>query len=113
MITHLVLLKPRPDLAGADRQEFVAAFECAIREIPTVRGVRIGIRVTHGAGYEQAAPDTADFMAMIDFEDLAGLQAYLHHPAHAKLGALFGRSLSSAAVYDFEAGGIELLKRIV
>ena len=109
MLTHIVLMKPRPDLSADARQALVDAFERAIRDIPTVRGVRIGRRVTHGAGYEQTSPDMADYLAVIDFDDLAGLQAYLRHPAHAELGARFGQSLSGAMVYDFEVGGVEML----
>jgi hypothetical protein len=109
VISHVVLFKPRPDLSDADRRALAAAFERAVREIPTVRSVRFGQRVTHGAGYEAGAPDSADYIAMIDFDDLAGLQAYLRHPAHEELGARFGESLSSALVYDFEVGGIEEL----
>ena len=104
MLTHIVLMKPRPDLSADGRLALVDAFERAIRDIPTVRGVRIGRRVTHGAGYEQTSPDTADYLAVIDFDDLAGLQAYLRHPAHDELGARFGQSLSGALVYDFEVG---------
>jgi Stress responsive A/B Barrel Domain len=111
MISHLVLMKPRVDLSAVDRQAFMAAFEHALREIPTIRGVRIGKRITHGAAYEQTSPDAADFFAAIDFDDLAGLQAYLRHPAHDELGARFGQSLSAALVYDFEAAGIEELRR--
>ena len=109
VITHLVLLSPRPQLPVADRRAFTDAFEHALREIPTVRAVRIGARVTHGAGYESAAPDGADYMAAIDFDDLAGLRAYLAHPAHLELGRLFGIALSSSMVYDFEVGGMEML----
>jgi len=81
-----------------------------MREISTVRGVRIGRRVVHGAGYEAGAPDAAEYIASIDFDDLAGLQAYLRHPAHQELGARFGRALSSAMVFDFEVGGVEELR---
>ncbi|MCU1386010.1 MAG: Stress responsive Barrel Domain protein [Acidobacteria bacterium] len=109
MVTHLVLIKPRADLSAADRQGFTDAFDRAMRDIPTVRGVRIGRRVMHGAGYEQVAPDM-DYVAMIDFDDLAGLQTYLRHPAHDELGARFGQSLSAALVYDVEVGGIEMLR---
>ena len=109
MVTHLVLLKPRPDLPSGDRASFVAAFERAIREIPTVASVRIGLRIRHGASYENEAPDAADFMAAIDFDGVTGLQAYLAHPAHAELGRLFGEVLSSALIYDFEVGGLEML----
>jgi hypothetical protein len=109
MVAHVVLLKPRADLPMEERRAFVRAFERATREIASVRTVQIGVRVVHGAGYEAAMPDTADFIAIIEFEDVAGLQAYLAHPAHAELGMLFGRSLSSALVYDFELGGMEML----
>jgi stress responsive alpha/beta barrel protein len=110
MLTHLVLMKPRPDLSAADRGALIDAFERAIREITTVRHVRVGRRVVHGAGYEETAPDIAEYVAVIDFDDLAGLQAYLRHPAHGELGARFGQSLRSAVVYDFEVGGVEELR---
>jgi hypothetical protein len=102
-------MKPRPDLSAAEREAFVAAFEQALREIPSIRGVRVGRRVVHGAGYEQSSAD-AEYVAMIDFDDLAGLQSYLRHPAHEALGARFGTSLSWALVADFEVGGIEALR---
>jgi hypothetical protein len=110
MLTHLVLMKPRPDLTDADRAALIAAFEHAVREIPTVRRVQVGRRVRHGAAYEHVAPDAADYVAQIDFDDLAGLQAYLRHPVHDELGARFGQSLSAALVYDFEVGGVEDLR---
>jgi Stress responsive A/B Barrel Domain len=110
VLTHLVLMKPRPDLSQAERAALVAAFERAVREIPTVRNVRVGRRVVHGAGYETVAPDIGDYVAAIDFDDVAGLQAYLRHPAHEDLGARFGQALASAAVLDFEVGGIEELR---
>lgn len=110
MVTHLVLMKPRPDLSPDERRGLIDAFERAISEIPTVRGVRIGRRLVHGAGYERHAPDTADFLVVIDFDDLEGLQTYLHHPVHEALGARFGESLKSGLVYDFEVGGVEELR---
>jgi hypothetical protein len=112
VVTHLVLIKPRPDLSLVDRRGLVRAFERAIREIPTVREVRIGRRIVHGAGYEQTAPNTADYLVVIDFNDLAGLQTYLQHPAHEELSARFSEALSSAMVYDFEAGGMDILEKI-
>lgn len=102
-------MKPRPDLSQADGRSLIDAFEHAMRAIPTVRGVRVGRRVVHGAGYEQAVPDTVDYLIVIDFDDLAGLQAYLRHPAHEALGSRFSQSLASALVYDFEVGGMEAL----
>ena len=110
MISHVVLMKPRPDLTDTGRHAFIDALDRAIREIPGVRGVRVGKRITHGAGYEASAPDEADYLAVIDFDDLAGLQSYLQHPAHDELGARFGQSLSAAMVYDFEMGDLTFLR---
>jgi Stress responsive A/B Barrel Domain len=112
MIAHTVLMKPRPDLTPVERRAFVDALAAAVRDIPTVRGFRVGRRVRLGAGYEERSPDAADFMAIIDFDDVAGLEAYLRHPAHVALGARFSQSLSSALVYDFEVGGEEFLDEL-
>ena len=111
MFSHIILMKPRADLSPAERAALIDAFERAVRDIPTVRAVRVGRRVVHGAGYEQLARDAADYLAVVDFDDLAGLQAYLRHPAHEALGARFNQSLQSALVYDFEVGGTEELRR--
>ena len=106
-------MQPRIDLSADDRRRFVIAFERAVQEISTVRSVRIGRRVTHGAGYEQDMPGTGAYIAIIDFDDVAGLQTYLRHPAHEELGRLFSESLSSALVYDFEVGGLEGLADLI
>ena len=107
MISHLVLLKPRHDLPDEARRVLGAALRKALTEIPSVRGARIGRRVVHGAGYERGMPDSGEFVAILDFDDLAGLQAYLAHPAHVDLGQRFNEAMESALVYDFEVGGIE------
>ena len=103
-------MKPRAGLSVHDRAAFVEAFDHAVRQIPAVRGVRIGRRVTHGAQYEEGAPDVADFLIQIDFDDLAGLQTYLRHPAHEAVGAQFKRLVESGWVYDFEAGDLSRLR---
>jgi hypothetical protein len=113
MVLHTVLLKPRADLSPHGRRALAEAFTAAVREILTVRSVRIGRRVRHGAGYETGAPDGADFLVLIEFDDVAGLQAYLRHPVHLTLGERFSESLSASLVYDFEMGGLELLERLV
>jgi hypothetical protein len=103
-------MKPRAGLSSRDRDALVEAFEQAIRGIPTVREVRVGRRVTHRAHYEQASPDAADFLIQVDFDDLAGLQTYLRHPAHEAVSAQFRRTLESGWVYDFEAGDLTRLR---
>lgn len=113
MVSHIVLLKVRADLSTIEGQSLIDAFKQAIGNIPSVRGVRVGARVTHGAGYEAAARDRVDHLVIVDFDDLAGLQAYLRHPAHEELGVRFRQSVSSALVYDFDVGGLERLDGLV
>jgi hypothetical protein len=101
VLWHLVLLTPRAELTTVERRRFADAFRQAVSEIPSVRAVRFGRRITTGAGYEQHA-DAAAFLAIVEFDDRAGLHAYLAHAAHKRLAAYFGQSLSAAMVYDFE-----------
>ncbi len=112
MIAHVVLMKPRATLSVDERLAFLAAFRRAIREIPSVRGVRIGKRVTCGATYESRSSDAGAYLAVIDFDDLAGLQTYLRHPVHDELGSRFSQVLESAMVYDYQVGGMELLEEL-
>ena len=79
-----------------------AALNAAAREIPTVRRFQVGTRVTHGAAYEKMMPHDFPFAAIVEFDDLAGLQAYLRHPAHERLGELFYQLQDAALAYDYE-----------
>ena len=105
-------MTPKADLSAHERHAFIAAFERAVKEIPSVRGVRIGRRVMTGANYESLSREIGDYMAIIDFDDRDGLDAYLRHPAHDALGARFYQTISSAMVFDYNVGGLELLKEI-
>ncbi len=112
MIAHVVLFAPRPGLSHDEQQAFLTAFEHAVTNIPSVQHVRLGRRVRHGAGYE-GRTGAAEFVATIAFDDLAGLRAYLEHPAHEELGRQFGTQLAFAEVYDFEDIALEQLARSI
>jgi hypothetical protein len=102
VIVHVVLFRPKADISESDRAAMFAALECAAREIPTVRRFRIGDRITHGAAYESMMRQDFPFAAIIEFDDLAGLRAYLLHPHHEALGQLFYRLQEAALAYDYE-----------
>ena len=109
MIFHVVLFRPRADLAAAERAQLVEAFETALQRIPSIRRFHVGRRVKHGAGYEALMPVSLDYAAVLEFDDLAGLKAYLEHPAHQALGTRFMSSLESSAIFDYQMqGGGEL-----
>ena len=103
MIVHVVLFSPKPDLSESDRRKILDAVTAAAKGIPSIRRVRVGKRVKHGLpGYEQVMRDDYEFAVMFEFDDLAGLKAYLQHPAHAAAGHHFTASASKALAYDYE-----------
>lgn len=112
MVSHVVLFNLRRDLGPSEHEAFIHALEVALRDIPTIRGFRIGRRVTFGAGYEQGLPDF-EFCGVIDFDDLAGLRAYLEHPAHKDIGARFNESIEGGLVFDYEMGGPEQARALL
>jgi hypothetical protein len=112
MLFHVVLFSPRADLAPADRAALVEALEAALQRIPSIRRFHVGRRVVHGAGYESAMKVALEYAAILEFDDLASLQAYLAHPAHEALGQRFMRSLEASAVFDYQMQGVEELRRL-
>lgn len=103
MIAHVVLLKPRPGLGESETRAMLDAFALATSSIPSVRRCRVGRRVTHGLpGYEAQMGDGFEYSAIVEFEDLGGLKAYLTHPAHASIGAYFTTAAAHALAYDYE-----------
>ncbi len=111
MVSHVVLLAPRPDLTEAELDAFITAFERAARDIASVRTVRVGRRVRHGQMYEAAMTTDFTVFALFEFDDLAGLQEYLNHPAHADLAAQFYDSLAAGLAYDYEMGSVASVRR--
>jgi hypothetical protein len=102
VITHVVLLRPRADLSADERAGIVDAFRTAVRTIPSIRRVRLGKRVKHGRQYEQSMHVDYEYAALLDFDNVGGLQAYLEHPAHEALATRFFQVLDDALMYDFE-----------
>ena len=101
MVVHVVLFRPRPDATKSDEQLMLDAIAAAAARIPSVRRFVIGTRVTHGAAYEHLAQPDFPYLAIAEFDDLAGLQAYLHHPEHKRLGELFYQLQEAALAYDY------------
>lgn len=102
MVVHVVLFRPRPELSTLERQGLAEALEVALTSIPSIRRFHIGRRLRHGAGYEALMPVDLQYAALIEFDDLQGLQHYLQHPAHQALGRQFMASLESSAIFDYE-----------
>lgn len=103
MIVHVVLFEPRDDLDEAERLKIVEDLQAAARSVATLRRCRLGRRVRHGLpGYESGMHVDYQYAAIMEFDDRAGLEAYLNHPAHAAAGEHFTRSAAHALAYDYE-----------
>ena len=102
MVTHVVLLRPRAGLSAEERAGLADAFRAAVRSIPSIRRVRVGRRVTHGRQYEQSMRVDYEYAALLDFDDVAGLKAYLEHPAHEALATRLFQMLDESLIYDFD-----------
>jgi hypothetical protein len=102
VITHTVLFRPRPDLTADQRRAVASALTAALRDIPSIRGAQVGRRVLVGRPYEQLMRIDYTYAAVLQFDDLAGLRAYLDHPAHVELATRFFEIFEEALMYDFE-----------
>ena len=106
MLLHIVLFRPKPGISEGDRAAMFAALETAARDIPSVRRFQVGARMTHGARYEQLMEQDFPLVAIVEFDDLEGLQAYLRHPAHDRLAQLFYSLQEMALAYDYDVGQV-------
>jgi hypothetical protein len=102
VIAHVVLFKPRPDLSEADRRGLVDALTRALGDIPAIRRAHVGKRVLHGRPYEALMRTDYEYAAILEFDDVAGLKAYLEHPSHDALGSSFFAAFEEALMYDYE-----------
>lgn len=103
MIVHVVLFTPRPDLTPGQRDSFARALEHAVSAITSIRRYRIGRRIRMSTAYDDAMTEDFAFVGVFEFDDRAGLEHYLAHPAHAELGRLFYTCSARALAYDYDA----------
>jgi hypothetical protein len=102
VIAHVVLFRLKRGLADESRDGLAQALSHAARGIPTIRRVRVGSRVTFGRPYEQLMTTDYSFAAILEFDDIGGLQSYLDHPLHEQLAQRFYASVEHALTYDYQ-----------
>ena len=101
MTLHVVLFRPRPDLSDEERDGLLEAMRVAAREIPGVCSFRIGAHIEEPISYVMRVFPSFPWMALLEFDDEAGLRAYLSHPLHRELGARFNAAAEAALIYDY------------
>lgn len=103
MIAHIVLIKPKPSLSDEDRSRFLASFRQALAEIDTIRTSMVGSALSERIQYGQnLGRETYEYAAILEFDDVSGLRAYLEHPAHQELGRLFWQCCAATEILDVE-----------
>jgi hypothetical protein len=83
----------------------IDAYAVALREIPSLRRAQVGRRVRIGRAYEEMLRTDFPSAAILEFDDLAGVKAYLDHPAHEEISTRFFAVAAETLVYDFEMEG--------
>ena len=100
MIAHVILFRPKHDLAPADRDALFESMRAAHRDIPQIQRFVVGNRIKTGYPYDAVSRDFP-FFAMLEFATRADLDAYLAHPTHVDLGERFYLTSEAAEAYDF------------
>jgi len=101
VIVHVVLFRPRPDVSDAERDALFDAMRLAARDIPSVRGFRVGQHIANPVPYVLSGFPSFPWTALVEFDDEAGLREYLSHPLHVALGQRFNAAAEAALIYDF------------
>ena len=102
MVTHIILFRPKAELSDDQKLDLLEGLQATVRAIPSIRQARIGPRVTHGRpGYEQKMRADLPFAAVLEFDDMEGLQAFLDHSSHVHQAARFMGALEEAFIYDY------------
>ncbi|WP_294001390.1 Dabb family protein [Sphaerotilus sp.] len=100
MLRHLVLLKFKPDTTPAAIADITAAFHALPAAIDTVRALESGTDVSPeglARGYTHAF--------LLTFDDAAGRDHYLPHPAHQAFVARLQPLLDDVLVLDYTTSG--------
>jgi Stress responsive A/B Barrel Domain len=102
VIAHVVLFRPRPNLSDEERRALVDAWSTALAQIPAIRRARVGRRIRIGRSYEGLTTTDLPYAAILEFDDVEGLRAYLDHAAHEPVATQLFATIEEALIYDFE-----------
>jgi hypothetical protein len=97
-IRHVVAWKlsaEEPDVRAEQAAEVARRLRELVGVVPSIRALSAG----PNAAYAEA---NADVAVVIDFDDVAGLDAYQSHPAHKEAGIYIRSVVSERMSVDFE-----------
>jgi stress responsive alpha/beta barrel protein len=105
VIVHVVLFRPRPDLSMNDRRALIDSWATALREIPSISRAHVGPRIRVGRPYEELSRTDFPYAAILEFDHIDALRAYLDHPAHEDISTRFFAAIADTLIYDFDVEG--------
>ena len=95
MVDHLVFFAARDEAAKEDLDDLVSSIRNLKNEIPSVVDLSVGEDFTGRSG------DYTHGM-FVRFEDTAGLQEYMEHPAHLAVVEKLNAHTTGRIVVDYE-----------
>jgi hypothetical protein len=105
VIAHVVLFRPKPDLSIEERRALMDSLATALSDIPSISRARVGRRIRIGRSYEQLTRTDLPYAAILEFDHVDALKAYLDHPAHEAISTRFFAAIADTLIYDFEMEG--------
>jgi len=97
-----VLFRLRPEVSLEERRALIDAWAAALNDIPMIRRARVGQRVRVGRSYESLTRLDFPYAAVLEFDDVDGLRAYLDHPTHEAMATRLFAVIADTLIYDFE-----------
>jgi hypothetical protein len=94
MITHVITLKMKDD-SPEHIAHCKALLEGMVGKVDSLRSLVVGVNVVD-------TPNSHDFVLITTFDDLDGLDAYQHDPAHLEVANYLRANRDASAVVDFE-----------
>lgn len=98
MLKHIVMWKLKDQALGMDKAalgaELKRRLEALVGQVPSIRSFEVGLNVVPS--------DTArDVVLVSAFDDLAGLNAYVEHPAHQEVVAFVKQVVDERRAADY------------
>lgn len=98
MLKHIVMWKLKDQALGMDKAalgaELKRRLEALVGQVPSIRSFEVGLNVVPS--------DTArDVVLVSAFDDLAGLNAYVEHPAHQDVVAFVKQVVDERRAADY------------
>lgn len=97
-----MLFRLRPEVSLEERRALIDAWAAALNDIPMIRRARVGQRVRVGRSYESLTRLDFPYAAVLEFDDVDGLRAYLDHPTHEAMATRLFAVIADTLIYDFE-----------